>query len=212
MSSRLFCLAVAILAATLATPPPPASANTPPEVRSFWADAFAAGLKTRAQIDQLVARVVDANANTIIAQVRRRGDSFYLDSAEPFTEDLGVEAGLDPLAYLLERAHAEGLEVHAWVAVNTIFSGHPYVATPSSPCRVPCSPDHVFNTNGFFAAGAANWLTRTHPSFTAGTIRYPAAPAPALIPLGWRLADGNWWADPGHPDYAEYTVGVLNHL
>src|SRR5687767_13426672 len=218
MSSRPFRLAAAILrsgAAVLAlstlAAPPPASADTPPEVRAFWADAFAAGLKTRAQIDQLVAHVVQANANTIIAQVRRRGDSFYLDSAEPLTEDPGLEPGLDSLAYLLERAHAAGLEVHAWVAVNTIFSGHPFIATPSSPCRVPCSPDHVFNTHGFFAAGSDNWLTRTHPSFTAGTVRYPATGTP-LIPLGWRLADGNWWADPGHPDYAEYTVSVLNHL
>ena len=181
------------------------------EVRAFWADAFAAGLKTRAEIDQLVARVQEANANTIIAQVRRRGDSFYLNSAEPFTEDANVEAGLDPLAYLLERAHAAGIEVHAWVAVNTIYSGHPFIATAAWPCMVPCSPDHVFNTHGFFVAGDDNWLTQTHPNFTAGTLRYPATGTP-LIPLGWRLSDGNWWMDPGHPAAADYTVNVIKHL
>lgn len=181
------------------------------EVRAFWADAFAAGLKTRAEIDQLVANVQEAKANTIIAQVRRRGDSFYINSAEPFTEDTTVEDGLDPLAYLLERAHAAGIEVHAWVAVNTIYSGHPFIATGTWPCMVPCSPDHVFNTHGFFVTGDDNWLTQTHPNFTAGTVRYPATGTP-LIPLGWRLSDGNWWMDPGHPAAADYTVNVIKHL
>jgi len=209
MSSAFPLAAITLAVCFTAAVPPPAHATE--EVRAFWADAFASGFKTRAQVDELVERVVQANANTIIAQVRRRGDSFYVDSSEPFTEDTGVEAGLDPLAYLLERAHGAGLEVHAWVAVNTIFSGHPYVATASSPCRVPCSPAHVFNRHGFFTTGDENWLTRTHPSFTAGTVRYPATGTP-LIPVGWRLADGNWWADPGHPDYADYTVNVLKHL
>ena len=74
----------------------PAAASGEPEVRAFWADTFASGLKTRAQIDTLVAHVVEANANTIVAQVRRRGDSFYAISIEPFTDDTGVEPGLDP--------------------------------------------------------------------------------------------------------------------
>ena len=189
----------------------PCFASGGDEVRAFWADAFASGLKTRAQIDQLVAHVQQANANTIVAQVRRRGDSFYLSSYEPFTEDAGVEPGLDPLAYLLDRAHAAGIEVHAWVAVNAIYSGHPYIATASYPCKVPCSPDHVFNRHGFFAAGDENWLTRTHPSYTAGTSRYVSGGV-ELIPYGWRITDGNWWVDPGHPAAAEYAVNVFQHL
>lgn len=204
---RWFVILPIVLFAATAT----AWAQGEKEVRAFWADAFAAGLKTRMEIDQLVARVQEANANTIIAQVRRRGDSFYINSVEPFTEDTGVEAGLDPLAYLLERAHAVGVEVHAWVAVNTVYSGHPFIATATWPCAIPCSPDHVFNTHGFFVAGDDNWLTQTHPSFTAGTVRYPATGTP-LIPLGWRLSDGNWWMDPGHPAAADYTVNVIKHL
>ncbi len=181
------------------------------EVRAFWADAFASGLKTRAEIDQLVAHVQQANATTIVAQVRRRGDSFYLSSYEPFTEDAAVEPGLDPLGYLLDRAHAAGIEVHAWVAVNTIFNGHPYIATGAWPCKVPCSPGHAFNQHGFFAAGDDNWLTKTHPSYTAGTSRYVSG-GMELIPYGWRLSDGNWWVDPGHPAAAEHTVNVVTDL
>lgn len=189
----------------------PAAASGEPEVRAFWADTFANGLKTRAQIDALVAHAVEANANTIVAQVRRRGDSFYTISIEPFTDDTGVEPGLDPLAYLLEQAHARGLEVHAWVIANSIYSGHPFIPTGTWPCAVPCSPDHAFNTHGIFASGDDNWLTRTHPSFTAGTLAVTSGGV-VRVPAGWRLSDGNWWTDPGHPDAAEHTVQVIRHL
>jgi uncharacterized lipoprotein YddW (UPF0748 family) len=178
-----------------------------PEVRAFWVDAFNPGIKTRAEVDQLVARVVSANANTIIAQVRRRGDSYYFDSLEPFVEDTTVEAGFDPLGYLIERAHAHGIEVHAWVIANAVYSGNPLVPTITWPCRVPCSPSHVFNQHGFFAPGDENWLTSTHPSFTNGTVNVGT-----LVPRGWRLSDGNWWIDPGHPGAAEHMVGVFRHL
>ena len=176
MSSRSLRWAAFVLAVCAAAVIP-AVASGEEEVRAFWADAFAAGFKTRAEIDELVARVAEAKANTIIAQVRRRGDSFYLDSAEPFTEDAERGAGAGS-AGLSPRARARrGLEVHAWVAVNTIYSGHPFIATASVAVHAcPCSPDHVFNTHGFFVPGDDNWLTQTHPNFTAGTcaIRPPA--------------------------------------
>lgn len=206
-SSRWTVIALLLISVAVSQP----VAEGEPEVRAFWADAFASGLKTRAEIDLLVDRVLQANANTIVAQVRRRGDSFYLNSAEPFTDDTAVEPGLDPLAYLLERAHANGLEVHAWIIANALYSGHPYIATGTWPCKVPCSPQHAFNQHGFFATGDDNWLTRTHPSYTAGTSRYVSGGV-ELIPFGWRLTDGNWWIDPGHPAAAEYTVDVIKHL
>jgi uncharacterized lipoprotein YddW (UPF0748 family) len=186
-------------------------ASESPEVRAFWVDAFNPGIKTAGEVDTLIDRVLQANANTIIAQVRRRGDSYYLNSIEPFVEDPNVTPGFDPLGYLIDRAHAAGLEVHAWIIANAIYNGHPYIPTAAWPCRVPCSSTHVFNQHGFFAAGDENWLTRTHPSYTGGTSRYPATTGD-LIPFGWRLTDGNWYLDPGHPSAAEYTVGVVKHL
>lgn len=182
-----------------------------PEVRAFWVDAFNAGIKTHAEVDQLISRALTANANTLIAQVRRRGDSYYFDSLEPFVEDPAVEAGFDPLGYLIERAHANGLEVHVWVAANAIYSGNPAVATTTWPCKVPCSPSHVFNQHGYFAPGDENWLTRTHPNFTAGTVAV-ASGGVTIVPVGWRISDGNWWVDPGHPGAAEHIVQVLRHL
>ena len=154
-----------------------------PEVRAFWVDAFNPGMKTHAQVDELISRALSANANTLIAQIRRRGDSYYFDSLEPFVEDPTVEAGFDPLGYLIERAHANGLEVHAWVAANAVYSGNPAVATATWPCKVPCSPSHVFNQHGYFAPGEENWLTRTHPNFTAGTVAVVSGGV-TIVPVG----------------------------
>ena len=208
---RTLLLSVAVcLAGLLAVTGHPAASGDP-EVRAFWVDAFNPGIKTAAEIDTLIERVLQANANTIIAQVRRRGDSYYLDSVEPLVEDANVTPGFDPLGHLIDRAHAAGLEVHAWLIANAIYNGHPFIPTAAWPCAVPCSPTHVFNQHGFFAAADDNWLTRTHPAYTAGTSQYPAGTG-ALIPAGWRLTDGNWYLDPGHPAAAEYTVNVVKHL
>ncbi len=127
----------------------------------------------------------------------------------------GVEAGLGPLAYLLELSRAARLsciEVYAW-------SGGEHRLQRASVHRdgdvavhgAVFARSRVFNTHGFFVAGDDNWLTQTHPNFTAGTVRYPATGTP-LISLGWRLSDGNWWMDPGHPAAADYTVNVIKHL
>ena len=54
-----------------------ASEPARPEVRAMWVDAFHDGVKTPAQVDQLIQDAVTANINTLIVQVRRRGDAYY---------------------------------------------------------------------------------------------------------------------------------------
>lgn len=70
---------------------------TPAEFRGFWVDAYNPGLKTPQQISQLVADAKRANANAILAQVRRRGDAYYLSSIEPRTADVTLTPNFDPL-------------------------------------------------------------------------------------------------------------------
>jgi hypothetical protein len=83
----------------------------------------------------------------------------------------------------LQAAHAEGIEVHAWVNVGTVWPGS---AAP------PKSPDHVFNRHGPGSPGRADWLSRDD----AGRVR---------------LASG-YFTDPGHPDYAEHLTRVVRDL
>jgi len=59
------------------------------------------------------------NFNTIFFQVRPMNDAFYPSEYAPFSRYLtgieGVDPGWDILSFLIEEAHARGIEVHAWL-------------------------------------------------------------------------------------------------
>ncbi len=94
-----------------------------PEYRAFWVDAFHPGIKTPAQVDELIANAQRAHANTLIVQVRKRGDAYFNNTIEPRTMDPEVAPlPYDPLGYLIQQAHAANppLEVHAWLNVYNV--------------------------------------------------------------------------------------------
>lgn len=56
--------------------------------------------------------------NAIFFQVRPANDAFYPSQYNPWSEYLagyGVNPGWDPLAWMIEVTHAEGIEFHAWL-------------------------------------------------------------------------------------------------
>lgn len=154
-----------------------------PQWRAIWVDAFNPGIKTPQQVDQLITDMKSLNCNTIIAQIRKRGDALFRKCIEPFTEDAAIPAGFDPLADLLEKGHKAGLQVHAWVNVNTVWPGS------GSP---PKSPDHIFNKHGPKASDEETWLTHDDK----GNIKFSSG----------------YFTDPGHPDYARHFVHVVIEL
>src|SRR5688572_32261670 len=90
------------------------------EYRAFWVESFNTPLGTRSDIDAVVETAANTNANALFVQIRRRGDSWYVETKEPLTEVEGVgepeptgKWTLDPLRYLIERAHANNIEIHA---------------------------------------------------------------------------------------------------
>ncbi len=89
----------------------------------------------QASLKRIVQDMKRANLNTIFFQVRARGDAYYRSAYEPWAENLtgtlGADPGWDPLALLLNEAHREGLEVHAWFNVYKIRG--PVPPPPSSP-------------------------------------------------------------------------------
>lgn len=194
-------LAVALLALTVVFVVP-VQADDAPEVRALWVDSFNPGLRSPAEIDALVARAKSGNLNTIIAQMRRNAQSLYAISFEGWIENYAPPAGFDPLQYLIEKAHAEGIEVHAWANIGAVFTGNPNVATSSFPCKRPCDPNHLFNQHGYGAPDAENWLTRVHPGYNQGGATFS----------GYRQSNGVWFLDLGHPGAAEHTIDVLTHL
>ena len=56
------------------------------QYRGFWVDTFNTGLSNHEHVVAVVNQARAASANAIFAQVRRRGDSWYLDSREGIAE------------------------------------------------------------------------------------------------------------------------------
>ena len=172
------------------------------EYRGFWVDTFNTPLNTHNNVLDVVSRAKRAKANAIFAQVRRRGDAWYVTPLEP--RFAGVSATFDPLADLIAVAHAEGIEVHAFVIMGAI---HLSTLTPPS-ITLPPSPQHVFNRHGGYdpvtrriSQGPNNWLTRTLLPDSGNNISFQ----------GHRFGS-DFWIDFGHPDAAAHTVDVLMHL
>ncbi len=78
----------------------------------------------------------DANFNTIMFQVRARGDLLYPSQIEPWgksmTGTLGSNPGWDVLSFVIQEAHARGMEVHAWFVTYRVWdsSTQPPVTSP----------------------------------------------------------------------------------
>jgi uncharacterized lipoprotein YddW (UPF0748 family) len=83
------------------------------EYRAFWVDTFNTALNNHADVVAVVNNARAARANALFVQVRRRGDSWYLNSLEPRGDRTPIQAGFDPLQDMIDEAHAHGIEVHA---------------------------------------------------------------------------------------------------
>lgn len=117
------------------------------EIRAVWLTT-ASGLDwptstdTAQQKESLRAIVRDlkaANFNTILFQVRPRGDAYYRSSHEPWADNLtgtaGKDPGYDPLALLIEEAHRSCMEVHAWINTFKVRNGTFASISPLHPTR-----------------------------------------------------------------------------
>ena len=119
------------------------------QYRAFWADAFHYGYKTQLECDRMLDDAATARANALFVEVRHRGGSYYLNSLEPPAEDDTWPSNFDALAYLIEKAHAKGVEVHAW-----------YPVTPLWPLsRPPVDKAHVWYKHGPTAPGSDMWMS-----------------------------------------------------
>jgi uncharacterized lipoprotein YddW (UPF0748 family) len=97
--------------------------------------------------------IADSGFNTVFFQVRSAGDAMYASAYEPWSRSLtgteGQTPGWDPLATLIELAHARQLLVHAWL----------------NPYRAGLSTSHTH---------APTHISQTHPDLvvTYGTQRW----------------------------------------
>ena len=145
-------------------------------------DAFHEGIRSPREADDLVLAATRANLNTLIVQVRRRGDALYTKGIEPPLDDPAYDPSFDALEYIVEAGHRAGLEVHAWINAMPVWRDE----APPKDAR------HVFNRHGVTATGHDNWLT----SGPDGRQKFPVG----------------YFLDPGHPAAAEYLAGIYANI
>jgi len=140
------------------------------QFRAYWVDAFGAGIFTPAEVDKLVADAKAGNFNALVVQVGRRGDCFCNNAIMPRTQANIAPRPYDPLQTLIDKAHAEGIEVHAWIIATAVWNS----ATP------PNDPSHVYNTHGPSKTGYDNWVMPRYDGSRPGdTYLDPGHPAAA---------------------------------
>ena len=97
------------------------------EMRGIWIPFMSLDMKGtdysesafKSKFDNIVEQSKAYGLNTLVVHVRPYGDSLYPSEIFPWSHLLtgtqGNNPGFDPLAYMVEKTHAEGLEFHAWV-------------------------------------------------------------------------------------------------
>ena len=140
LAIALICaLALAGLGLAAQSPAAAAQAERADEFRAVWvATVYRLDYPSQATTDPAVLKrdadailqgCVDMGMNAVILQVRPSADALYPSELYPWSKYLtGAQGtapknGFDPLAYWVERAHALGLELHAWVNPFRITKG-----------------------------------------------------------------------------------------
>ena len=123
--------ALAASASALVAAQRPASAPAG-SVRGLWVQRTA--LTSPESIATMVQAASAGGFNTLLVQVRGRGEAFYRSAIEPRSSDLDRQPlDFDPLAAVIKLARQAGLSVHAWENINLVASG----------TNLPRSRDHV---------------------------------------------------------------------
>jgi uncharacterized lipoprotein YddW (UPF0748 family) len=170
----------------------------PSETRALW--VLRSSLTSPASIAALVRTASQQGFNTLLVQVRGRGDAYYASSIEPRAADLSHQPStFDPLATVLADGHQAGLRVHAWVCVDLV----------SSAVDLPSSPQHLVYRH-------PEWLMVPRPIAQDVAKLDPKNPAYVGKIARWTrgeldLVEG-LYTSPVQPDAAAYTRQVIVDL
>jgi uncharacterized lipoprotein YddW (UPF0748 family) len=191
---RLVLLAAVVL---LGLRPAPAGGIAPTETRALW--VLRASLSSPESIGTLVRSARDHGFNTLLVQVRGRGDAYYNGGLEPRATELQRQpATFDPLATVVTTAHAAGVRVHAWVNVNLI----------SSAAELPIAPAHIVHRHPEWLmvprdlAHELRKVPEDSPSYAGRIARWTRAQA---------TVEG-LYASPLVPAAADHIVAVVRDL
>lgn len=107
------------------------------KVRALWVDP--PGFRDQETIDQLIGKCQKAGINTIIPDIMLREDVWF--KSVNFAGNVNADDRFDPLAYLIEKAHAGNIKVQPWSCVY--YSKPKYPDWVSKPF-VSDDYEHIF--------------------------------------------------------------------
>jgi hypothetical protein len=178
-----------------AAAPPARSQERSQEIRALW--VLRGSLTRPDRIDRLVTAAARSGFNTLLIQVRGRGDAYYDSAIEP--RGLGVAATFDPLAYAIAAAGKSGLRVHVWFNTNLV----------ASTAMLPTSRTHVVNAH-------PEWLMVPRPIAADLAKLGPRDPRYLRRLVEWtrRNAEGveGLYTSPVTPEAAQYLERVVSDI
>ena len=83
----------------------------------------------KAELDDIIKTCKETNLNAIFFQVRPTSDALYKSEIFPASKYLAgkqgdsLPGGFDPLAYIIQAAHQNNIELHAWINPYRITNG-----------------------------------------------------------------------------------------
>jgi uncharacterized lipoprotein YddW (UPF0748 family) len=186
----------ALLALSAVEGPRAAPAND--EVRALW--VLRTAISSPQGVQTLVQSARNNGFNTLLVQVRGRGDSYYSPRLEPRAAELAKQPeSFDPLAAVIEAGSAAGLKVHAWVNVNLV----------SSAAELPGAREHLVHRH-------PEWLMVPRELARALAAVDPESPAYLGKLARWTRAQATGveglYTSPLVAGAADHTVAVVRDI
>ena len=89
--------------------------------------------------------------NTVVVQVRPKGDALYESELNPWSAVLtgvqGVDPGYDPMAFMIKETHKRGMEFHAWMNPYRITTSGTDLSVLSADNMARQHPDWILAYN-----------------------------------------------------------------
>ena len=106
----------------------------------------------KSEFIQKLDQAKEMGLNTVVVQVRPKGDAFYESELNPWsavlTGEQGLSPGYDPMEFMIEETHKRGMEFHAWLNPYRISTSGTEITSLSADNMARKHPDWILTYNG----------------------------------------------------------------